>query len=225
MRGTGVRAGEQELYTLFYDIKQAYDSVQVEVLVRAMHRLRMPHAFVDLIADSLTGLTSCVRTAFGVSQLFEVLRSLRQGDPLAPLLFVILMDALHEGLECNPFTNERHGLRLEWRRPLSASIPSLGYADDTTVLTNTLASMRIQNDWVHYFMAFNRLRLNHSKCELVGREARRTASVRCGAGCSGDRASKATRCSQCRTISPSATSACTVASMAAGRISMPSHSR
>ena len=27
------------------------------------------------------------------------------------------------------------------------------------------------NDWVHYFMRFNTLRLNHAKCELVGRSA------------------------------------------------------
>ena len=165
------RSGMREMYALFYDIKQAYDSVQVSVLVRALHRLRMPHAFVDLIADSLTGLQSCVRTAYGVSQLFEVLRSLRQGDPLAPLLFVILMDALHEGLECNPFTNERHGLELDLQGGQAASIPSLGYADDTATLTNTLAAMRVQNEWVHYFMSFNHLRLNHTKCELVGRRA------------------------------------------------------
>lgn len=31
--------------------------------------------------------------------------------------------------------------------------------------------MRIQNDWVHYFMRFNLLSLNHNKCELVGRFA------------------------------------------------------
>lgn len=163
------RGGKHELHTLLYDIKQAYDSVQTGVLARAMRRLRMPAAFVALIVDSLTGLSSCVRTAFGFTRRFSVNRSLRQGDPLAPLLFVILMDALHEGLECNPFTGEKHGLVITLRGGHSASIPSLGYADDTTVLTNSLASMRVQNEWVHYFMRFNLLGLNHSKCELVGR--------------------------------------------------------
>ena len=66
----------------------------------------MPPAFVELIADSLSGLSSCVRTAYGISEPFEVQRSLRQGDPLAPLLFVVLMDGLHDGLECNPFTGQ-----------------------------------------------------------------------------------------------------------------------
>ena len=162
------RAGKHELYTLFYDIKQAYDSVQASVLTRAMQRIRMPDAFVQLVQQSLTGLSSCVRTAYGFTTPFAVERSLRQGDPLAPLLFVILMDALHDGLERNPFTGERHGLQLHFRDGLSVGIPSLGYADDTTVLANTLEDLRVQNEWVHYFMAFNSLRLNHAKCELVG---------------------------------------------------------
>ena len=155
---------KHELYTLFYDIKQAYDSVQAEVLVRALHRIHLPASFVGLIAHSLTGLTSCVRTVYGPSRFFDVQRSVRQGDPLAPLLFVILMDALHEGLDTNPITGRQHGLQL-----MPTYLPSLGYADDTTVLTSSLPDLRIQNDWVAYFMRFNSLRLNPAKCELVGR--------------------------------------------------------
>ena len=165
------RAGKHEQYTLLYDIRQAYDSVQVDVLQRALLRLRMPAAFVSLVVDSLTGLSSCMRTAYGLSRTFAVERSLRQGDPLAPLLFVILMDALHDGLECNPFTQQRHGLSMALGNGVQMDLPSLGYADDTSALTNTLADLRVQNDWVQYFMAFNRIRLNHGKCELIGRDA------------------------------------------------------
>jgi len=158
-----------ELHTLFYDIKQAYDSVQREVLVRAMRRLRMPASFVALVADSLTGLASRVRTAFGVSASFDVERSLRQGCPLAPLLFVILMDALHDGLEVNPFTDTRHGLVLRLPGGGEEYLPSLGYADDTTINAGSLEDLRVLNDWVHLFMRFNKMRLNGAKSELVGR--------------------------------------------------------
>jgi hypothetical protein len=166
------REHNSEQYTLFYDIKQAYDSVQRDVLARAMRRLRMPAGFVDLIVDSMTGLSSCVRTPFGVSPHFAVERSLRQGCPLAPLLFVILMDALHDGLEVNPFTGGRVGLMLKLRRGgPEEHLPSLGFADDTNVLANTLANLCILHEWVLYFMRFNLMQLNHGKCELVGRGA------------------------------------------------------
>ena len=158
------------LYTIFYDIAQAYDSVQVEVLERVMRRLGLPASFTALVVDSLTHLSSCVRTMYGLTRRFAVKRSLRQGDPLAPLLFVILVDALHDGLEVNPFTLQRHGCRLTYPSQ-TIEVASLGYADDTNVLTNSLADLRVQNEWVQYFMRFNRLRLNPRKCELVGRGA------------------------------------------------------
>ena len=131
------RQRNRQMYTLLYDIRQAYDSVQKDVLERALLRLRLPAAFIALVVNSLTGLSSCVRTAYGLSPSFDVERSLRQGDPLAPLLFVILMDALHEGLECNPFSGERHGLHMDLPGGQSMSIPSLGYADDTSGLTDS----------------------------------------------------------------------------------------
>lgn len=164
------RAGSNELYTLFYDIKQAYDSVQTDVLVRALRRIHLPPLFIDLIADSLTDLTSCVRTLYGHSRSFNVLRSVRQGDPLAPLLFAILLDPLHDGLHTNPFDGQQHGCKLSLS-DRSIYIPSLGYADDTNALCNSLSDLHIQNDWVQYFMSFNRMQLNQLKCELVGRMA------------------------------------------------------
>ena len=164
------RRNIRELYTIFYDIKQAYDSVHTDVLARSMHRLQLPDAFIRLIIDSLTNLSSCIRTPYGITRCFSVRRSLRQGDPLAPLLFVILVDALHDGLEVNPFTNQRHGCILDYPAE-SIEVSSLGYADDTNILTTSLPDLFIQNEWVQYFMRYNRLRLNPLKCELVGRNA------------------------------------------------------
>jgi hypothetical protein len=165
------RGGQKhELYTIFYDIAQAYDSVEREPLERAMKRLNLPEPFVRLVISSLSGLTSCIRTVHGLSRQFAVHRSLRQGDPLAPLLFIILMDGLHDGLLRNPFTGSFHGCTLTYGR-VPHKIPSVGFADDTGVLANTLADLAVQNSWVQYFMRFNRLRLNAKKSELVGRGA------------------------------------------------------
>ncbi|HVW99389.1 MAG TPA: reverse transcriptase domain-containing protein, partial [Candidatus Babeliaceae bacterium] len=165
-----IQEPKKEIYTLFYDIKQAYDSVQVDVLTRALRRLQLPENFIQLVENSLTGLSSKIRTCYGLTPSLQLERSVRQGDPLSPLLFVILMDPLHDGLECNPFTGEKLGLTIALPDSLGVfNVPSLGYADDTSVLTNSLEALYKQNIWVHYFMTFNHLRLNPTKCELVGR--------------------------------------------------------
>jgi exonuclease III/ribonuclease HI len=163
------RKSKQELHTIFYDIKQAYDSVQSYMLARAMRRLRMPDSFIHLVCNSLSQLMSRVRTCYGVSRSFKVMRSLRQGDPLSPILFDIIMDGLHDGLNTNPFTGKYHGCTLTFESTHSIEVPSLGYADDSTIMTNTLEDLKIQNDWVQYFMWYNELRLNPLKCEVVGR--------------------------------------------------------
>ena len=71
-------------------------------------------------------------------------------------------DALHEQMMVQ---------HVAWSSVTQMDVPSLVYANDTSALANTLADMRVQNDWVHHFMTFNRMRLNHSKCELIGRDA------------------------------------------------------
>ena len=169
-RPTTSRPAGREQYTLLYDIKQAYDSVQADVLLRALRRIHLPPAFVALVGASLSGLTSCVRTEYGLTRSFAVERSLRQGDPLAPLLFCIVVDPLHDVLERDPRTGIEHGLRIGAAGD-SVYLASLGYADDTGIVTSSLRSLRVQNDWVHYFVVFSLLRLNAVKSDLVGRAA------------------------------------------------------
>ncbi len=88
------------------------------------------------------------------------------------------MDALHDGLETNPFDGKQYGCTLTYKSSLrgqgddtSIYLPSLGYADDTTINTNSLENLSIQHKWVKYFLSFNKMHLNPSKCELIGRRS------------------------------------------------------
>ena len=96
------RAAKQPLFNIFYDIRAAYDSVRHDDLLRALARLRLPQLFVQFVRDSLTDLSSVVRTPYGNSASFRVTRSVRQGDPPAPLLFIFFLDSLHCLYDCIP---------------------------------------------------------------------------------------------------------------------------
>ena len=157
---------KRSCFCLFYDIEKAYDSVRKTSLLLALRRLRLPFSFVSLIADSLTDLFSCVRTRYGLTDTFPVLRSVRQGDPLAPLLYVIFMDAMHCGFEENPlFSNCHDGFDVDH----SLKIASKGFADDTWIVSESLQGLYRLNVFANEWCVWNFLRLHPKKTKLAGR--------------------------------------------------------
>ena len=91
-----------ELIVTSYDIRKAFDSVQHFSIRSSCERLNLPERFIALLLAMLDGATSRVRCADGLTDDFPILSSVRQGDPMAALVFIFVMDALHVGLRNNP---------------------------------------------------------------------------------------------------------------------------
>lgn len=164
------RQFKRACFNVFYDIRAAYDSVRHADIIRALERIRLPSHFVDFVESSLSGLKSCVRTCYGNSRWFAVSRSVRQGDPMAPLLYIIFMDPLHCGLEQNPlFDNLMDGYAVS-----GACVASKGFADDIWIVSSSAQGLRRMHRWVETFCIFNCLFLNGSKTVLTGRNADRS---------------------------------------------------
>jgi hypothetical protein len=152
---------------VFYDIRAAYDSVRHPDILRSLHRLRFPHEFIDFVQSSLSELKSCVRSCYGNSAWFQVTRSVRQGDPLAPLLYAVFIDPLHCGLEQNPlFDNVSDGYTIA-----GVCVASKGFADDVWVVSSSIDGLKRMHRWVVAFCDFNGLKLHEGKTVLVGRNA------------------------------------------------------
>ena len=64
----------------------------------------MPENFIQFVLSGLDQATSCFKTFYGLTEDFKVETSVRQGDPLSPLIYIFVVDALHEGWKNNPST-------------------------------------------------------------------------------------------------------------------------
>ena len=91
-----------ELVVTSYDIRKAFDSVQHFSIRASCERLNLPEEFIGYILSTLDRAESKVKCADGLTTSFPILSSVRQGDPLAALVFIFVMDALHVGLHQHP---------------------------------------------------------------------------------------------------------------------------
>ena len=121
---------QSRLFLLAYDQVKAYDSVQAYSIRASLERFNLPEKFISYVLSNLENATSCFKTFYGPTDEFQVVTSVRQGDPLAPLIYICVTDALHEGLLFNPIYRRATGYRFSNDPELI--IASTGYAADTT---------------------------------------------------------------------------------------------
>ena len=99
---------------------------------------------------------------------FESSRGLRQGDPLSPLLFVLVMEALGRMLDKAVHEGRLSGFRVGNLEGRSLVVSHLLFADNTLIFCNAdldqLLILRIVLIW---FKAGTGLKINLSKLELV----------------------------------------------------------
>jgi len=167
------------LYLILYDQAKAYDSVQRYSIRASLERFNMPESFITYCMNMHTHINAMFKTFYGLTDPFLVENSIKQGDPLAPLIFVLFTDALHEGLKTSPiFTDDiptfKHGRMIE--RAFSGGykflggnlvIPSLGYADDLSVIAEHWSDCWAQHEWVLSFFSAHNQDLNAKKTMFI----------------------------------------------------------
>jgi hypothetical protein len=113
---------------LLLDFAKAYDSLNRAFLVCVLQLYNFPKIFVDMVAV-LHEDTACRFLVNGfLSSKIQVSCGIRQGCPLAPLLFIIALDVLYRVVETMP---DIGGIPLVCGS--STTIRISGYADDTAL--------------------------------------------------------------------------------------------
>ncbi len=165
------RRSKKACYVVLYDIARCYDSIPHWLIELSLRRICLPQPFISFIMASLRGAWSQVWTKWGPSSPFPLSNGLRQGDPLSPLISIIVLDSLLRGLVDNPLAPGRQfGYKIHHAR-----FSTGGFADDFRVTEDSWDATLLQNEWVGAFCNFAGLEINAEKSFFSGMDARGAA--------------------------------------------------
>ena len=73
------------------DLKKAFDSALYQQILRYLARLGMPFGLSCVLCDLFSHLSACIRTGYGLTRALPILCSIRQGCPLSPVIFALVV--------------------------------------------------------------------------------------------------------------------------------------
>ena len=123
----------QELFMLFVDYIQAYDSINRQSLWKSMEKLGVPAKITRMIRACVQYSKCMVKFHGQLSKAFMINTGLKQGDELSPMLFNIALEevvrkALNTGI----------GVKLQE----SKTIKLIAYADDIVLLSESESDLQ-----------------------------------------------------------------------------------
>ena len=161
---------EKAMYTILYDISKAYDTTKWSSIIRALENMGFGNDFIDYVQNSLLGTELRMRTNLPGRTTPTVMmhRAIKQGCPLAPLLFVIVMDELHRGYRDLGGYDLHHGPK---HHRITTRTSSLGFCDDTAILASSMEQLLAMHTWTHKFFTDHNFQINTIKSNLTARQA------------------------------------------------------
>ena len=90
---------DKACYAIYYDISKAYDSIHWQSIKTSLQEIGAPHDFIVFVLNTLRGTHLAMKTNIpgNITPKIQMHKAIKQGCPLAPLLFAVLMNELHKG--------------------------------------------------------------------------------------------------------------------------------
>ncbi|GJX27138.1 putative RNA-directed DNA polymerase, eukaryota, reverse transcriptase zinc-binding domain protein [Tanacetum coccineum] len=153
---------KERLMILKIDFEKAFDSVSWDFLDQVLHFTGFGHTWRSWIRGCLSSAKASVLVNGSPTIEFNLQRGLRQGDPLSPFLFILVMEGLHVAIEDAINARIYTGAKLH-----SLHVSHLLFADDVLLL-GEWSSMNISNvvNILNCFYKVSGLKLNLHKSNL-----------------------------------------------------------
>ncbi|MFS7926579.1 putative RNA-directed DNA polymerase [Helianthus anomalus] len=148
------------------DIHKAYDSVNWGFLDSVMAQMNFPSRWRAWVMATLHSAKASVLVNGSPTGEFECTRGLRQGDPLSPFLFVIVMEALTGIMAKAVSVGLFEGINIPYDGP---AISHLIYADDVMFLGGwNQSNINNLRRLLRCFYLASGLKVNIRKCSIYG---------------------------------------------------------
>ncbi|GJU93037.1 RNA-directed DNA polymerase, eukaryota [Tanacetum coccineum] len=159
------RHKKQKAMVFKVDFAKAYDSVRWDYLEAVLISFGFGAKWVAWIRGCLLSSKASVLVNGSPTKEFQFFRGLKQGDPLAPFLFILVMESLHLSFSRLIDAGMFVGIKLDSTTTLS----HLFYADDAIFIGEwSQSNLSCILNMLHCFSLISGLSLNLSKCQLLG---------------------------------------------------------
>jgi len=147
-----------KLIALFVDMRAAFDMVNREILLTAMRKRGVREGLVRRCGDLYRETRNRVRAGGKIGKGFWTGRGVRQGCPLSPILFNLVLADLEDVMKSNGWG----GVKLKGRK-----VFSLAYADDVALLAENEEGMRGMIRCLEKYLKEKGLELNVGKTKVL----------------------------------------------------------
>lgn len=124
----------KKAHILFIDFIKAYDSIHRKTLLNILKEFHFPQKLINLISMCINETYAKVKTSYMVSEKFIIHSGLRQGDPLSPVLFNLVLEKISRDFEKSL---NREGFIMGNKK-----IVKLAYADDIGLMAETKGDLQ-----------------------------------------------------------------------------------
>ena len=161
------KSSNQNAAMFLLDFEKAYDRVEWDFILSILQAFGFPAEFVRFVQVLLKDSSARIEINGLLSNPIPLSRSIRQGCPLAPALFVIASDALFYILRDNTISPKVNGILL----PDNSETLNIQFVDDTSLFLE-LSCLNIQhlNQKLELFEAISDARISKSKSVMLGQK-------------------------------------------------------
>jgi hypothetical protein len=159
-----LRVHKSQGVILKLDFEKAYDKIRWGFMMEVLKRKNFPPKWLEWMKQIIEGGKVGININGNDGHFFNTCKGLRQGDPLSPLLFNLVSDAL-----ATMFENAKLAEQIRGQAPnlIEGGLTHLQYANDTIIFLNYDDQSIYNTKFLLYcFEDVSGLKINHEKGEV-----------------------------------------------------------